>query len=309
MFLFPFKNYFLRTEMKKLSIFLLFIIAAGCSKTKVENPSSEFLKAEKLAELKNEKLGEISGIAASIANPGLFWAHNDSGNGAEIFLINKKLEIVMSCKLDKIQNRDWEDVAVGPGPEEGKNYIYVGEIGDNESKYPLKHIYRFLEPVFNDSSKSLNISAFDTITFKLEDKKKDTETLLLDPGSKDLYVVSKREEPVWVYKIKYPYSVTDTLIAKKLISLPMKQIVGGDISSDGEKLLLKNYEHVYYWTIPKGKSIEESLKEKPFEVPYELEPQGESIAWELDNSGFLTLSEKNIGKSSFLYFYGAASKK
>ena len=30
--------------------------------------------------------------------------------------------------------RDWEDIAVGPGPEPNVDYLYVGAIGDNDAR-------------------------------------------------------------------------------------------------------------------------------------------------------------------------------
>ena len=69
------------------------------------------------------------------------------------------------------ENRDWEDIAVGPGPVDGKNYVYVGEIGDNDAKYRFKRVYRFEEPVLNKTTKSIDIVAFDTIIFRLPKKK------------------------------------------------------------------------------------------------------------------------------------------
>jgi hypothetical protein len=85
--------------------------------------------------------------------------------------------------------------------------------------------------------------------------------------------------------------------------LPFTQIVGGDVSPDGKKLLIKNYEHVYYWVNEKYKPLKELIRETHFEVPYEVEPQGEAIGWARDHSGFFTISEKNIGKDTYLYFY------
>jgi hypothetical protein len=126
---------------------------------------------------------------------------------------------------------------------------------------------------------------------------------MIVPSTRDLYIVSKRDKPVWLYVLEYPYDTEKTNEAKKLFSLPFLQIVGGDISPDGKKILLKNYEHVYYWKNTSNLSIPQLIKEKPFEVPYELEPQGEAIMWAHDDSGFYTVSEKNVGKSSYLYFY------
>lgn len=283
-------------------------VLTSCSGVTIENPTDEFLKGEKLTKLDNGLLEEISGGAASAVNPGLFWLHNDSGNAPEIYLVDEALEIKATCPLP-VENRDWEDMAVGPGPVPGVSYIYLAEIGDNVAKYPTKYIYRFPEPGWDGATARLDAGKIDTISFRLEGKNKDTETLLIDPATRDLYIISKRDEPVWLYALNYPYP-TDTLTeAKKVQSLPFTQIVGGDISPDGKQILLKNYEHVFYWENMKGATIPELLKTKPFEVPYEIEPQGEAIMWARDQSGFYTVSEKNVGKDSFLYLYKRKSGK
>ena len=95
------------------------------------------------------ELREASGLVASIINPGYLWTHNDSGNSASIYLLNEKGQIVMKCKLKNTVNRDWEDITIGPGPEEGINYIYVADIGDNNAVYSYKILYRIKEPVLS----------------------------------------------------------------------------------------------------------------------------------------------------------------
>jgi hypothetical protein len=291
--------------MKRVLYSLLTVFIVSCSyKEPITNPTDRFLPGEKLAELKNKKMREISGIASSINNPKLLWGHNDSGNDAEIFLIDEGLNVKLTCVLKGVENRDWEDIAIGPGPDSSKNYIYIADIGDNDAQYQYKYIYRFEEPRWTQGQgKRIIISTFDRITFQLSDVRKDTETLLLDPKTKNLYVISKREEPVYLYELKYPYTPNDTVTAKKVIALPFTKIVGGDFSADGKEILLKNYNHVFYWNTSETSPISEILKESPKEVPYEIEPQGESITWARDGSGFYTLSEENKNKKSYLYFY------
>lgn len=288
--------------MKTFIIAALIFITSGCAH-RIENPTTDFRQPEKLATLKGKKMKEVSGIAHSKQNPGYLWGHNDSGNDPEVFLFDKSLNIKLTVTLKGAENRDWEDMAVGPGPEAGKSYIYVGDIGDNNADHKYKSIYRFEEPLLNENVTKLDIDKFDILTFELPDKRKDSETLLIDPRTRDLFIVSKREEPVWLYQIKSPSFKNDTVTATKVISLPLSRIVGGDISPDGKKVLLKNYESVYYWNLTNEKTIVQLLEKKPFEVPYEIEPQGEAIAWDTEIKGFYTLSEKNVGKDSFLYFY------
>lgn len=282
---------------------VLAVLWTSCSQPEAENPTQVFAPAKRMTELKNKKLKEVSGMIASHGNPGMFWVHNDSGNDPEVYLVDTSLEIRMTCQVGEVENRDWEDIAIGPGPEPGKSYIYLGDIGDNESQYEYKYIYRFEEPRLREGAVKITLNSFDTFTFRLEGKRKDTETLIIDPHSKNLYIISKREQPVWLYELRYPQSLKDTLVAAKVASLPFKQIVAGDVRPDGKQILLKNYEHVYYWRSDDAVSVAELLQEAHFEVPYEVESQGEAIAWASDHSGFYTLGEKNAWKETYLFFY------
>lgn len=278
------------------------VFLASCASK--EKSTSDFLEGKKLSELKEKKLREVSGLATSARNPGLIWAHNDSGHKAEVFLIDENCEIIQSFILSGIENRDWEDIAVGAGPDSAKSYLYVGEIGDNDGVYALKYIYRFEEPAGDAKAEQQTITDFDTITFRLpKGQRVDTEALFVDNQTKDLYIVTKREEPVHVYRIKYPYSTKDTLEAQQTATLPLTQIVAADLSPDGRDLLMKDYSNIYYWNNSAGKPMDELLKETPLLIPYEPEPQGESLAWARDESGFYTISEVNKGQKSYLFFY------
>jgi hypothetical protein len=286
-------------------IFFMLMLAAtiACSQKKTEKADSDiFLEGQALAEATDKKLEEASGLAASVNNPGLLWTHNDSGNGAAVFLIDQKLEVRLTCKLKDIKNRDWEDIAVGPGPEPGKTYIYVADIGDNLAIFPYKMIYRFEEPVFKPGEKETTITEFDTITFQLEGEIKDTEALMVNPLNKNMYIISKRENPVYLYGLQYPYSPGDTLTASKLTALPYTQIVAADFSADGKEIIMKNYRNVYYWKAG-DRPVAEVLKERPYTLIYKEEPQGEAITFARDGSGYFTLSEKVKKEKSHLYFY------
>ena len=119
--------------IRKFVLFLsLFAVMSSCSRIKVNNPTEDFYLGKRVVKLKNPDLGEVSGMVASRSNPGFFWVHNDSGDEPRIFLIDKELNIKMTCSLEGATNRDWEDIAIGPGSVDGKNYLYIGDIGDND---------------------------------------------------------------------------------------------------------------------------------------------------------------------------------
>ena len=148
-------------------------VTVGCGKKDLEHPTDAFHTARRLGRMLNGDLSEASGLAASKSNPGLFWMINDSGNDAHVILIDTAMNVHMTCELQGIENRDWEDLVAGPGPDSSRNYLYVAEIGDNLSRYPYKHIYRFEEPVLSgtpDGDPVVPITAFDTLTFTLPDE-------------------------------------------------------------------------------------------------------------------------------------------
>jgi len=266
--------------------------------------STIFQASQRLAEVKDFKLLEISGLAASVNNPGYLWAHNDSGKKSEVYLVDDSLKILLTVSLPVIMNRDWEDIAVGPGPDPKKNYIYIGDIGDNLGIFKIKFIYRIEEPTLpKDGTKVVEVTRIARISFTVPGVPKDFETMFFDPNSKDLYVVSKREKPCHVYVLPYPQSENDTLKLSELAALQLTQLTGGSLSPDGKELLLKNYRRVFYWNNTNSKPLAELLKEEPKIIPYREESQGEAIAWARDGSGFYTVSEKIPGKRSFLFFY------
>lgn len=279
--------------MKKVWIAALCLLA--CS-----SEISDLFSSAKEKGIVDIKLEEASGLVASAAHPGYFWTHNDSGNGAELFLIDSVANIAATMPLAQVTNRDWEDITIGPGPEPDKNYIYVGDIGDNNAKYPLKIIYRLEEPVTIEDNR---IEKFDTLFIQLADGTRDSEALMIDPISSDMFIVSKREDSVRLYQFSNIWKSGDTLTAELKIKLPYFNTVAADISVDGTEVLLKNYDHVYYWKRNSSEPIADLLARTPLELKYKPEKQGESIAWSRDGLGYYTLSESSTHERARLLFY------
>ncbi len=255
--------------------------------------------------VKNKNLKEASGLVASRTNPGLLWSHNDSGSKARVFLLDGKGRGRFTYYLKGLQSRDWEDITAGPGPIEEASYLYIADIGDNMAQHKTVFVYRVKEPLFD----SLNLmqdrflTDFDTLRFRYPDGPRDAETLMLDPDTKDLYIISKREAKVQVYLAKYPQSTKEVNVLEKIGTLSYTFVVAGDISPEGKEILIKTYDKVYYWKRSPGESIHEALKRPGLALPYMMEPQGEAIAWELDGGGYYTLSEQFGPFVPSLFYY------
>jgi hypothetical protein len=268
-----------------------FSCTSGQGSNNKEKTAAIFAAAVDVGQI-DKRLNEASGLVASFKNRKCFWALNDSGNPAEVFLIDDSAKTKLVCKLSGARNRDWEDIAIGSGPQSGKKYLYVAEIGDNNAKYDFKYLYRFEEPSLKKGSEQI-ITDVEKLVVKMPDGKRDTETLMIDQSTNDLYIVSKREANARVYLQKFPYP--DTLKPIKVLELPFNWVTSGSISPNGKEVLIKNYTAIYYWKRAQEKSLVELLAKPPLEIPYDLEPQGEAICFTNDGSGFFTLSETRDG--------------
>ena len=55
--------------------------------------------------------------------------HNDSGDTARVFAIDRAGTTRAILSLPGVSAIDIEDIAIGPGPDEWRPYLYLGDIG------------------------------------------------------------------------------------------------------------------------------------------------------------------------------------
>ena len=102
---------------------------------------------------------------------------------------------------------DCEDIAIGPGPTPGVDYVFWGDIGDNNNGTPRFGPLRaphVRTPVpgadgdtgeRNDSRRPISIRlSWSSPVGADAPSDKDAETLLVDPLNGDIYVITKRTE-------------------------------------------------------------------------------------------------------------------
>ena len=87
-------------------------------------------EVRELGTITSEAVREASGIAASRTTEA-FWVVNDSGNAAVVYAVGADGTELAAVQLAGVLGFDWEAISLGPGPEPGVSYLYVGDIGDN----------------------------------------------------------------------------------------------------------------------------------------------------------------------------------
>ncbi len=302
---------------------VLALNACDISLVPVSPDAATFLPSIDLGDVENPGLSEASGLAASRVNPGYFWSHNDSGNPNVLYFFDDKGKGMRAFELVNAVNQDWEDMAI-VGESDGSATIYVADFGDNTINGAVRSdytIYWFKEPIVNTSTSS-KISAVNSLKFTLPDGARDMECLLIDQKTKDIFIVSKRENNKRLYKISASNVVPSARVQAEFIqeltfSIPIiadsrvegvNFISGGAISADNTEILIKNYFEMFYWKRSSGETISSALKRPPVKVTYAginsdrtgQEVQGEAVSFAADGSGYYTLGE---GTSARLYFY------
>lgn len=299
---------------RSLAAFLFLALCAnGCKssgddidpQTDTQEITDLFSDGLSLGEIQIDDLDEASGLANSRSNPSYLWSHNDSGGDPLLYLMTEAGADSGRFVLDGAQNMDWEDMAIGTGPTPNVNYLYVGDIGDNRAVRSSYTIYRVEEPDLNvvDIPATSTLMNVESIGFVYEDGARDAEALMVDPGTNDIYIVSKREESVILYVLPFPQQIAQMDTAERVIVLPFTQITAADISLNGEEVLIKNYLNIYHWVKTGTESISELLSTDPSRLTYTVEPQGEAIAWHSSGNRFYTISETGNNKPVVLYNY------
>lgn len=239
----------------------------------------------------------MSGLAFSLIHPDKFYTHTDSGGEAAVYVLDSTGNELGKITLKGVKNRDWEDIAVGPGPK-GKTYIYVAEIGDNAGIYESVKIFRFEEP--SKIEKKTEIKP-QILEFNYPGGAMDAESLLVDPIFGDLFVISKRDSQNTIFCLNSQDFGKKNVIAQEVGKLPFSSATAADISQDGTKILIKNYFKIFFWEREIGESVAQALTKAPKELPYVPEPQGEAVGFQPDGNAFYTISEKRFDIHPVLY--------
>lgn len=286
--------------MKIVTGILVLFLSYSCVSAQEELVTT-FGEGVPIATLQDGRLDEISGLSCSRTVPGVIYVHNDSGGEAAVYLLDSLGNNLGKIELLETENRDWEDIAIGPGGD-GKSFIYIGEIGDNNSVHDEIVIYRVPEP---ESLKSTIQVIPQKILGKYPGGARDAESLMVDPITGEIFIISKRDSVNTLYRLPSNTFNGATVELEELIKLPFSSATAADISADGSQILVKNYLSIYYWKRSPGETVAKAMSREPIQLPYSPEPQGEAIGFLPDGKAYYTLSEKRFDLDPVLYKYTA----
>ena len=258
-----------------------------------------------IAVLKDKSVSESSGLTASRTTRGAYWTHNDSGDGPFIYGFDNSGAPLGTFRVTGAQARDWEDMASGPGPQRGKSYLYLGDIGDNNGVRAEIVVYRVLEPTLTPATRNFTkkqpgtTEPAEAIRLRYPDGKFDAEALLVHPVTGRIYIMTKVviANPI-VYEAVPPFDTSKAITMTRLGEVHVPSlfggvITGGAISPDGRHIALCDYFQGYELTLPPAsKDFNDIWKQRMIGFDLGKRKQGESITYRLDGKAFLATSER-----------------
>jgi len=242
------------------------------------------------------QLPELSGLASSRLHPHTLYAHNDSGDSARFFAIDESARLLGEIDLPGATATDWEDVAVGRCPAGW--CVFIADIGDNDLNRTECAIYRVPEPETLPAGGSKITATFERLPFVYPDGWHNAETLLVDPQSQRIFVVTKETAvPSRVYEMPTPVTpnVRATLVFVATLSVPVTAgpITGGDLNGCGDRILIRSRSAMYELARAPAGELVSIFSATPVAVPLAVEPQGEAVAYAADGRRYFTASEQD----------------
>ena len=235
---------------------------------------------------------ELSGLVVSPEQPGVLWTHNDSGDSARVFALRPDGASLGTFAVPGASASDWEDLAARPAAGARPAQLFIGDIGDNGRRRSEVYVYRVGEPVASAGGGTTATAS--RITLRYPDGAHDAEALFVEPGTGDVFIVTKEGDDVsGVYRAPDPAVGGAAITLQHVTDVDVGGLAtGADINRTGDVIVVRTYDGVLAWERLAGEALSQTLRRAPCEVDVDLdEPQGEAIALEHDGRAFLTVSE------------------
>ena len=263
--------------------------------------------ADTVGELSEDTVVEVSGMAASVRTPGLYYVVSDEPGTSEVVAVGEDGTPVARLEVAGLDAENAEALAVGPcGDDPGASCLYVGDIGDHVGR-PAVTVHRAPEPDLEDPPDQPQTLDADTLEFSYEDGPTDAEALLVDGDGRPL-VVSKASfdrdtgetgstrlyrgpadggEFELVAEIELPEPENGLLAA-----LVGNVVTDASADLDAGRVLLRTYDEILEYRAPEPGAGMETFPAWPVRrVPAGNVLQAETVTYVVGGCGYLTTSE------------------
>lgn len=236
---------------------------------------------EVVCRFEDRRFTEISGMTYSQLHPGVIYLHNDSSGGPYIYAVDASTcSTIAVLEIAGIEARDLE--AIGSGRDaRGRPILWLADIGDNRDSWPEVRLHRIREP---ERLVDAELPAR-TFLFTYKDRPHNAETILTDPNSARVWVVTKQSARGQIHELRRLVGRGQVNVARPLVQVGAF-VTDGSVSPDGTRFVLRDYVDAEVFSgLPPG--------EDPTTIYLPLQLQGEAVTWTPDGTALLIASERD----------------
>jgi hypothetical protein len=283
---------------------LLFATGLLLAATQAGSPRPIRLELLDTAVIASPRLTESSGVVTSRRRAGVYWTHNDSGDGPRLYATDSLGTDLGSLQVEPAGAVDWEDIAAGSCVVAPGWCLYAGDIGDNNRRRPFIVVYRLREPAPPEGPSDTLRTAplLDSIVLRYPDHPHDAEALAVTREGELLIITKDREPGPILYRgpLDRARVVLERVAILPLSTDPLRGrlVTGADISPDGRILVLRTYSTLHFFEL--GAAASPAMLTPPEGLPIPVvESQGEAVAFDRPSRLVLT-SERGIHDHAIL---------
>lgn len=267
---------------------------------------------------------ESSGVAASIAQPGVFWTINDSGGAPVVYAFDLNGRDLGAFRLSGARNQDWESISVAtcergrgnakaPSPSIKGWCLIIADAGDNAEKRPTIDLYRIPEPKISVAAAlpaTLQSAAVpDRIQVTYPDRPHDVEATYVSADGGVHFLTKGWSGTIEHFKVDPGgWKQARPLSARALGRLAVvpdprtvQLVTDAALSPDGAWLAVRTYRLLYIFPIDPRTG---SVLSEPAPTACDIAPPepeiGEGVAWHPSGSGLILTSEGVAGPIRFV---------
>lgn len=271
---------------------LALAVLAACSREQATVPAGARVSGLML----DAELREVSGLAASRRHDGILWMHDDGGNPARLFAVDRNGDRVATFRVEGVPKTDWEDIA--SFRMDGRDYLMLADTGDNGGLRRTLQLHVIEEPARLVNAR---LRPAWSIVFRWPDGPRDCEAIAVDAARGLVLLASKRRQPSELYSLPLAPAATDPVTAVQLGRLRMppglgpvggtasgngraplgSQVTALDLSPDGRRLAVMTYRHLLVYERA-GRDWARAVSAPPSERRLPWLPQAEAMGWDRD---------------------------
>jgi hypothetical protein len=248
---------------------------------------------ESVCTIDDHRAIELSGLVSTASG---YVAINDGqhdGSDIRIFYLDQRCRVTRTLSHPTLA-RDPEDLAVAPD-----GTLWVGDIGDNLTGETRRQTIALWRIPGGDGK---------PVIYRLTypDGPHDAEALLFTGDGRPL-IITKELGPALLYQPVAPIKVGGTVAMEKVgtftppvvsVDNPLgaigeSMVTGAAISPNRDRVAVRTYTAAFEWDVPDGDVVKAITTGRPRRTGLSDEPQGEAIAYTVDGSEFLTMSDES----------------